>query len=168
MQFRYFGQTQALVSYMKDLTTSLQTLVLQDQSKHEDYTGLLPLYPSAAARGAWLSFIFRESCRRTFLAVCHAVSICALLQNDVVSCNHQMSIGNRITISSALWEAQSPLEFAIAWNQKNHYLVKDMDFTEVLNSADADDVDVFGRMLLVGLMGKDDVSGWLHSRGGKL
>lgn len=153
---------------MKDLSSSLQALVLQDQSKHEDYTGLLPLYPSAAAREAWLSFIFRESCRRTFLAVCHAVSICALLQNDAYSCNHGTAIGNLVTLSSALWEAKSPLEFVIAWNQKNHYLVKDMDFSEMLSSADADDVDAFGRMLLVGLLGKDDVSGWLHSKGGKL
>jgi hypothetical protein len=43
-----------------------------------------------------------------------------------------------------------------------------MDFTEMLSSADADDIDAFGRMLLVGLLGKDDVSGWLHSKGGKL
>lgn len=79
-----------------------------------------------------------------------------------------MSIGNRVTIASSLWEAKSPLEFALAWNGKNHYLVEELDFTEVLRSAEADDVDVFGRMLMVGLMGADDVRGWLHSKGGKL
>lgn len=147
---------------------SLHTLVLQDRSKDEDYTGVLPLYPSSSARTAWLSFIFRESCRRTLLAVCQAVSICALLHGDSAICNDAMSIGSRVTLSAALWKAKSPLEFVIAWNEKKHYLVKDLDLSEVLESANSDDVDVFGRMLMVGLLGKDDVSGWFYSKGGKL
>ncbi|KAF1978492.1 hypothetical protein BU23DRAFT_498562 [Bimuria novae-zelandiae CBS 107.79] len=165
---RYYGQTHTLLPHLRDLSHSLYTIVLQDQSKHEDHSGSLPLYPSSAARMAWLSFIFRESCRRTLLAVCQAVSICTLLQGDFYSCNDAMAIGNRVTISAALWEAKSPLEFAIAWNEKNHYLVKELNFTEVLRSAGAKDVDVFGRMMMIGLMGKDDVSAWLHSKGGKL
>lgn len=79
-----------------------------------------------------------------------------------------MSVGNRATLSAALWEAKSPLEFAIAWNEKNHFLVKELDFSEVLRSTNVSDVDVFGRMLMVGLMGADDVVGWLHTKGGKL
>jgi hypothetical protein len=79
-----------------------------------------------------------------------------------------MAIGSRVTLCAALWEAKSPLEFAIAWNEKNHYLVEELDFSEVLTSANANDVDVFGRMLMVGLMGADDIKGWLHSKGGKL
>jgi hypothetical protein len=79
-----------------------------------------------------------------------------------------MSIGLHVTLSAALWEAKSPLEFAIAWNEKNHYLVEELDFSEVLRSANANEVDVFGRMLMVGLMGVDDVRGWFHSKGGNL
>lgn len=153
---------------MQDLSKSLHDLVLRGEPHEDDHVGKLPLYPSTTARTAWLSFIFRESCRRTFLATCHAVSICALLQGNLVNCNHGVSTGNRVTLSAALWEAKSPLEFAIVWNEKNHYLVKELDFSELLRSANADDVDIFGRMLMVGIMGKDDVSGWFHSKGGKL
>ncbi|KAL5379608.1 hypothetical protein DPSP01_008308 [Paraphaeosphaeria sporulosa] len=166
--FRYYRQTQTLLPHLKELSSSLYFLVTEDPTKDEDHAATLPLYPSSAARTAWLSFIFRESCRRTLLAVCHAVSICTLLAGDLVACNDSLSVGNRVTLSAALWEAKSPLEFAIAWNEKNHFLVKELDFSEVLRLANASDVDVFGRMLMVGLMGTDDVRGWLHSKGGKL
>ena len=159
---------QDLLAHMKDLSKSLHDLILREEPQEDDDGGNLPLYPSSAARTAWLSFVFRESCRRTFLAMCHAVSICALLQGNLISCNHGLSIGSRITLSAALWEAESALDFATAWNERKHYLVKELDFSEVLRSANPDDVDVFGRMLMVGIMGKEDVSGWLRSKGGKL
>lgn len=73
-----------------------------------------------------------------------------------------------MTVSTELWAAMSPLEFAIAWNEKKHYLVKGLDFGEVLQQANADDVDAFARMVMVGLMGIDDMRGWLLTRGGKL
>ncbi|KAF2444703.1 hypothetical protein P171DRAFT_359567 [Karstenula rhodostoma CBS 690.94] len=166
--FRYYRQTQTLLPHLKELSNSLYFLVTEDQNKDQDHAATLPLYPSSAARAAWLSFIFRESCRRTLLAVCHAVSICTLLAGDLVACNDAMAVGNRVTLSAALWEAKSPLEFAIAWNEKNHFLIEELDFSEVLRLGNADDVDVFGRMLMVGHMGADDVRGWLHSKGGKL
>lgn len=166
IQFRYYRQTQDLLPYLEELNQVLYTVVIQDQSGDQDDIGVLPLYPSSAARSAWLGFIFRESCRRTHLAVCHALSICSFLQGEVPACYSNVSI--RVTLSAALWEAKSPLEFAIAWNEGNHYLLKDPDLTELLRSAEAKDVDVFGRMMMVGIMGKDDLSGWLHSKGGKL
>ncbi|KAF9740314.1 hypothetical protein PMIN02_011202 [Paraphaeosphaeria minitans] len=166
--FRYYRQTQTLLPQLKELSSSLYFLVTDDQTKDQDHAATLPLYPSSTARAAWLSFIFRESCRRTLLAVCHAVSICTLLAGDLVVCNDFMSIGNCVTLSTALWEAKSPLDFAIAWNEKNHFLVEELDFSEVLRLANASDVDVFGRMLMVGLMGADDVRGWLRTKGGKL
>jgi len=157
---------QTLIPHLESVSETLY-LVSQEFTPEDDPDNI-PLYPSLVARTAWVSFIFQESCRRTLLAVCHAMSICHLILGKITSCAHHLSVGNRLTISSALWEAESPLDFAIAWNEKNHFLVKDLNFTEVLRSADASDVDVFGRMIMVGLMGVDDVKGWLHSKGGKL
>jgi hypothetical protein len=65
-----------------------------------------------------------------------------------------------------LWKAPSAFDFAVAWNERKHHLVKDLDFTDVLEIAKADDIDVFGRMIMTGLMGIDDVKGWFHTRGG--
>jgi hypothetical protein len=75
-------------------------------------------------------------------------------------------MGSRVTFSAHLWKAASAFDFAIAWNEKKHFLVKDFDLTEILESARPDDLDVFGRMMLVGIMGIEDVKGWFHTRGG--
>jgi hypothetical protein len=56
----------------------------------------------------------------------------------------------------------------MAWNEKNHFLIKELDFKGMLRDARADDVDGFGRMMLIGVMGVDDVKAWLHTRGGHL
>jgi len=73
-----------------------------------------------------------------------------------------------VVISSALWDAKSPFDFAKAWNEKKHFLVKDLEFQEVLKEADAQDIDVFGRMIMVGVIGVDDIRGWIHTRGGQM
>jgi hypothetical protein len=73
-----------------------------------------------------------------------------------------------VVISAPLWTAKSPFEFAKAWNEKKRFIVKSLDFQEVLKEADAQDVDVFGRMMMVGVMGVDDVRGWIYTRGGEL
>lgn len=126
------------------------------------------MFPNAIAQTTWASFIFRESCRRTLLVICHAIAACRVMTGDITSCSHELAAGNRVTISAALWNAKSSFEFAKVWNEKNHFLVKDLDFEEVLQDANADDLDVFGRMIMVGSMGIDDVRGWLHTKGGEL
>lgn len=37
----------------------------------------------------------------------------------------------------------------------------------MLEIATPSDIDVFGRTILTGLMGIDDVRGWFHTRGGE-
>lgn len=137
-------------------------------SREDDPNGTLPLYPGSVARSAWLSYIFRESCRRTLLISFHSIATCNLLRGRLGSCAHHLAIGNRVTFSGALWAAQSAFDFATAWNEKEHYLVCDLDLGEVLRNANANDIDIFGRMMMVGLLGIDDVRGWIHTRGGKL
>ena len=76
------------------------------------------------------------------------------------------NMSTRVTLSANLWKAVSAFDFAVAWNERQHYLVKDFDFTELLENARPDDIDMFGRMLLTGVRGIDDVKGWFHTRGG--
>lgn len=71
-----------------------------------------------------------------------------------------------MTLSAHLWNAKSAFDFAVAWNEKSHFLVKDLDFSEVMRDAEPDDVDDFAKMMLVGLMGIDDVRGWFYMKGG--
>jgi hypothetical protein len=79
-----------------------------------------------------------------------------------------MAIGNRLTMSAHLWNARSVFDFALAWNNRKHFTVIELDFTEVLRDAMPDDVDTFGRMMMIGLQGEDDIKGWFYTRGGIL
>jgi hypothetical protein len=99
------------------------------------------------------------------MVLCQFLILLHLLQGRSY-CAESAAVTSRITSSAHLWNAASTVEFAEAWNGKRHFLVEDLDYAEVLESAQPDDVDVFGRMILVSLMGKDDVQGWFHARGG--
>ncbi|KAF1959609.1 hypothetical protein CC80DRAFT_514107 [Byssothecium circinans] len=161
---RYYSQAEKLIPHLENIGATLIAITSHD----EELTDPLPLYPSSAARDAWSTFIFRESSRRTLLITFQATSTCRLLLGHYSSCASHLALGNKFTVSSALWDAKSPFEFAMAWNDKKHFLVRELDFREMLKEADAKDVDVFTRMMLVGIMGIDDVRGWLHTRGGDL
>ena len=71
-----------------------------------------------------------------------------------------------MTLSSHLWRAESAFDFAVAWNEKKHFVVCDLDFVEVWRDAKPDDLDEFAKTMLVGLQGVDDVKGWFYKRGG--
>lgn len=161
---RLYAQAQALLPHVEDVGKTLLPIA----DAQTDAAGLLPLYPSAAARSAWKSFIFRESVRRTALSLYHITVVCNLLSGQLTTCLHDLKLNNRITFSAHLWYAKSAFEFAVAWNEKTHFLIKELDFTDVLKSAQPEDLDVFATMMLVGLQGMDDVRGWFYTRGGTL
>ena len=161
---RFLGQAEALMPHLEEIGHAIDVLAAQQT----DNTGSLPLYPITAARAAWRSYVFRESVRRTLLSLFHLTTIYNLLRGQLKTCMHTLAYANRVTISAHLWTAKNPFDFAVAWNNKKHFLVKGLDFTEVLRDAKPSDVDLFGRMMLVGLQGVDDIRGWFHTRGGTL
>jgi hypothetical protein len=137
------------------------------QGQEDPPVSKIELYPATAAKSAWTSYIFRESCRRTLLVLFMCFTLCNLLRNRL-ECSDRYFMGTRVTISAHLWKAATVLDFGVAWNEKKHFFVTNCDFGEVLESARVDDIDVFGRMVLTGMMGIDDVKGWFHTRGGTL
>ena len=157
---RYYGHFNALLRLLNDVGNRLKNLVACE----EDPTGPLPMYPTTTAKQCWKSYIFREAMRRTLLVVFHVIAMCNLLRGHMSSCASELAKGNRVTLSAHLWRADSVFEFALAWNEKNHYLIKDLDMTELLDTAEGDDIDVFGRMILTSLVGIDDVKGWFYTR----
>jgi hypothetical protein len=157
---RFYGHAEALVPRLEEVGNSLLVLTAQQT----DPIGSLPLYPSAAARSAWMSFIFRETLRRTVLSLFQLLALCQLLRGQLSSCSHGLSQGNKVTLSAHLWNAKSAFDFAVAWNEKNHFLVHELDFTEVLRDARPDDIDDFAKTMLVGLQGIDDIKGWFYTR----
>jgi hypothetical protein len=161
---RFYAQAEALLPYLEDMGTVLLSLA----AELRDTVGPLPLYPGEAARSAWQSYIFRESVRRTALSIFHITVMCTLLGGQLRSCTHHIAMNNRVTLSAYLWRAKNAFDFAVAWNEKNHYVIKELDFTDVLKNAQPDDLDLFSNMMLVGLQGIDSMRGWYDTRGGIL
>ena len=160
----FYGQAEKLLPQMIEIGQSLLQLATQEV----DPTGPLQLYPSMAARTAWKAYIFRESLRRTVLMFHLMITMCNLLLGQLTSCRDRLVVGNRVTLSAYLWQADSAFDFAVAWNNKKHYLIKELDFTEVLEEARPDDLDTFAKMMMIGLQGVDDIKGWFYTRGGVL
>jgi hypothetical protein len=161
---RHAGLVGDIINHIEGACPSLKALA----DAEVDPSGTLPLFPSAAARSAWKSFIFRESTRRTLLTAYNFCAICKLLRGRLTSCSHDLAIGNRVTFSAHLWSAKSAFAFAVAWNEKNHLLVKDLNLAPLLETARPDDIDTYGKMVMIGVMGIDDIEGWFYTRGGTL
>lgn len=161
---RLYAQAEALLPHLEEIGT----LLLPIAAEETDPVGEIPLYPSTAARSAWRSYIIRESARRTFLSEVQITVMCALYSGQLKSCSHNLLLNNRVTLSAHLWKAANAFDFAIAWNEKNHFVIQELDFTDVLKNAQPDDLDAFGNMVLIGIKGIDDMRGWYHARGGTL
>jgi hypothetical protein len=162
--YKLYSLAERLLPLMEEIGSAL----IPFAAIQVDPMGALPLYPSTHARAAWKAYMFRESIRRTILCLYHFGALCHLLRGSDMPCNNQLALGNRVTLSAHLWNAKSAFEFGVAWNDENHYLVEDLDFTEVMRGARPEDVDVFAKMIMVGLQGEDDIRGWLYTRGGIL
>jgi hypothetical protein len=161
---RLWTRADALLPHLEDAGASLLPMAAEET----EVLGNLPLYPSTAARAAWKLYIFRESVRRTVLCAFHISVMYTLLSGQLKSCAQELCLKNRVTLSAHLWRATSAFDFAMAWNEKDHFVIKELDFTDVLKNAQPDDLDVFANMMLVGLQGIDDTRGWYHTRGGTL
>jgi hypothetical protein len=156
-----YSQAEALLPYLEIIGNMLLVL----QIEQTDPSGPLPLYPSSSVCVAWTSFVLRESLRRTILSLFQLITLCGLLRGHYSSCAHNLVQGNKVTMSAYLWNAKNAFEFGVAWNEKEHFLVQELDFTKVLSDAKPDDLDTFARTILVGIKGLDDMKGWFHMRG---
>ena len=56
-------------------------------------------------------------------------------------------------------------DFGVAWMEKDHFIVGELNFGRVLTEARAADVDVFGRMLLVSYLGIEEARAWFLASG---
>ena len=114
----------------------------------------------------WEWWILQESARRTMLLTFYFIQIYKVLRGDVpVHCDGKLGLSHSWYLSAQLWNAQSAFDFAVAWSEKDHFVVRDLDFTAVLENAQPDEVDLFGRMLMVTLLGIDSAKAWFYAKG---
>lgn len=161
---RLYSQAELLLPLMDEVGTALLSISVQQV----DPFGVLPFYPSTAAHAAWTAYMFRESLRRTVLSIYLFITLCHLLRGTTAPCSTFLAHGNKVTLSAQLWNAKSAFDYAVAWNNEKHFLVNNLDFTEVMDVAEPKDIDAFGKMIMIGLQGEDDIKGWLYTKGGTL
>lgn len=114
----------------------------------------------------WEWWILQESARRTMLLTFYFIQIYKVLQGDIpVHCDGKLGLSHSWYLSAHLWNAQNAFDFAVAWAERDHFIVRDLDFTVVLETAQPDDVDLFGRMLLVTILGIDAAKAWFYAKG---
>lgn len=129
----------------------------------------LPLDPVGPTKLFWKEWVFQESARRTVLFIFFFLQTYRMGSGGaLIPCDGKMGLVHSWTVSAYLWRAETPVEFAKAWKEKNHFVVANAQFRKVLDEARADDVDAFGRILLSAVMGADGADGWLAARGGSL
>jgi hypothetical protein len=116
----------------------------------------------------WESWVLQESARRTVLLTSYFMQIYKLLQGKVpAQCDGKLGIygDHAWYLSAHLWNAQSAFDFAVAWAEREHFIVYNLDFSSALVNAQPVDVDMFGRMLLVTILGIDEATAWFYVRG---
>ncbi|OLN87528.1 hypothetical protein CCHL11_06133 [Colletotrichum chlorophyti] len=119
----------------------------------------------------WQDWIFQESARRTIFFTCFFLIAHQMLvgqQQTSARCEEKYIFCQSWTLSAHLWNAPNVVDFAVAWKEKRHFVITKQCFSEVLRDAAADDVDLFGRILMVGAMGIEEARLWFYNRGGAL
>jgi hypothetical protein len=142
------------------------------------------------AKDYWHNWIFEESARRTLFLSYLLIRIWEVSQHvnnqqdlttttrsqrtgetKKLSCDGRLGLSNSWWywyLSAHLWEAPTRYDFALAYAEKNRFVIKDLDFSEFLALGQPEDVDLLGKMALSALMGNEALQEWFFARGGVL
>ncbi|CAN8106312.1 unnamed protein product [Discula destructiva] len=122
------------------------------------------------SRRFWKDWLLQESARRTFLIACFFMNVWKLLTGrQVETCRGDpILLGQSWTLSAHLWQARDCFDFAVAWGEKHHYVVRRKAIISTLADANGDDIEDFGKMLLTVSMGIEEAKAWLAAKGTSL
>lgn len=125
---------------------------------------------SQPSREFWKAWIYQESARRTFLVASFFVHIWKMLTGQplVQRWDDEELKRQCWTLSAHLWGAGDVLDFAAAWRDRKHRVVRRGTIRSTMVDAEAGDVEAFGKMLMTAALGVDETEDWLASMGAKL
>jgi hypothetical protein len=161
------GQADAAVPQLESSTLALQSIL--EENDDELFHASIPLYPTSSARAVWKAWIFRESVRRTYLTSFLLLAAWHVLNGTPTYCQRHIPPSPWTwTLSNHLWSASSVIEFAVALKEKKRFVVRDLNFSDVLANAVPADFDIMSKIVLVGKTGLDDAQAWFYINGGQL
>lgn len=122
------------------------------------------------SRQAWKSWVYHESARRTFLVASFFVHVWKMLTGQPLahSWGDEELQRQCWTLSAHLWEARDVLDFAAAWRERKHHVVRRGMIRSTMMDAGPGDVETFGKMLMTAALGVDETEEWLGSIGARL
>jgi hypothetical protein len=88
--------------------------------------------------------------------------------NDTTRCDTRLLLCRSLTMSAHLWHARDAVAFAVAWREKKHFVARPWNIWNRLETAQPDDIDELGRMLMTSGLGIEQVQGWFAAKGGSL
>ncbi|KAK0672567.1 hypothetical protein QBC41DRAFT_380540 [Cercophora samala] len=135
-----------------------------------DETHRPPLQYLSMTRQVWETWLFQESARRTFLIVFFFVRMYRLLRGEVpTGCDGRLGMSRScFTVGEGVWGAREAVGFGVERGRGRWWVVRDVNFRDVLGKARGEEVDVFGKMVLSSFWGIDETRGWLMGVGGDL
>ncbi|KAL4804413.1 hypothetical protein BDV18DRAFT_162175 [Aspergillus unguis] len=155
------------ISALESAASLLFTTTHFPHQTETDQSPALVLSPATPA--FWTLWLAEESARRTILFAFYLIQIIRLFRGDKnMQCDGKLGLSHSWYLSAYLWNAASEMEFAAAWTERKHFVVRNVDFELVLRDAQPGDVDCFARMMLVTLLGVGTVTEWFGGRGGVL
>jgi hypothetical protein len=159
------AQAETAIPQLESFALSIKSLLNEEE---EIIPSTIQIYPAGVANTAWKDWIFRESARRTFLICYFFLSLYHSLKGNGPYCHDHPNVTSEWTASAHLWNASSVFDFTIAWKEKRHLIIRNLDHMPLLLDGDPSEVDIFGRIVIITQLGIDDARGWFHSRGGCL
>ncbi|KAI1741449.1 hypothetical protein F4680DRAFT_457960 [Xylaria scruposa] len=88
--------------------------------------------------------------------------------NDDSTCDARLLMCRSLTLSAHLWNSRDPVDFAVAWRDKKHLVAQPSNIWKRIDTAQPDDIDQFGRILMTSGMGIEEAKGWFAAKGGRL
>ncbi|KAG6359228.1 hypothetical protein INS49_012749 [Diaporthe citri] len=122
------------------------------------------------SREFWKAWVYQESARRTFLVASFFVYIWKMLTGQplVQRWDDEELRRQCWTLSAHLWGAGNSFDFAAAWRDRKHLVVRRGAIRSTMMNVEAGDVEAFGKMLMTAALGVDETEDWLASMGAKL
>ncbi|KAF4344799.1 hypothetical protein FBEOM_1229 [Fusarium beomiforme] len=170
---RVYTIYEATMPHLEEASNALIPYIAFDEAADSPTQSLdlIPLYPASAAHEFWSNWIFQESAKRTLGMINFFLLTYYFMKGESGNrCgqNKNIAVNRSVTMSAHLWNAQDPVDFALAWRNKKHFVinVSTPNFLEtIIQDAQKDDIDAFGKICLTSLMGLTEAKGCLAMKG---
>ncbi|PNP85434.1 hypothetical protein FNYG_01263 [Fusarium nygamai] len=166
---RTYAIYEATMPHLEEASNALIPHIAIDEAP--EASDLIPLFPASAAQAFWTNWIFQESAKRTLGMINFFMLTYYFMKGESGNrCgqNKNIAVNRSVTMSAHLWNAQDAVDFALAWRNEKHFVinVSAPNFLEaIIQDAQKDDIDAFGKICLTSLMGLTEAKGWLAMKG---